>query len=98
MDSNQLENQNEPKVQLESPGVLIKDIFNFSEACLYMGIKKSTLYKLTSARKITHYCPQGKLIYFKKSDLDQFLLKNKLETVEEINFKAKQFINLKSRK
>ncbi len=71
-----------------------KEILNVYEASLYLRIAKSTLYKLTSARKITHYCPQGKLIYFKKSDLDQFLLKNKQETVEESVCEAKKFINL----
>ncbi|MCC7026422.1 MAG: helix-turn-helix domain-containing protein [Saprospiraceae bacterium] len=94
MDKEDIEKQNEIKAQHENRGIFNKEIVNASEACLYMRIAKSTLYKLTSARKITHYCPQGKLIYFKKSDLDQFLLKNKQETVEESVCEAKKFINL----
>lgn len=94
MDTNCIENQNELKTNHESLEIFNKEIVNASEACLYMRIAKSTLYKLTSARKITHYCPHGKLLYFKKSDLDQFLLKNKQETMEESGNKAMKFINL----
>ncbi len=55
-----------------------KDIFTLEEACLYMGISKSTMYKLTSQTKsITFYKPTGKLIYFKRNDLDEFMLQNK---------------------
>lgn len=93
---NYLEKQNELRTQLEKLGIFNKDIFNFAEACFYMGIKKSTLYKLTSAKKITYFCPQGKLIFFRKSDLDLFLLTNKQETLDEIKAKAETFIYNKS--
>ncbi len=56
---------------------LQKEILTLEEACLYMGISKSTMYKLTSQTKsITFYKPTGKLIYFKRKDLDNFMLQN----------------------
>ncbi len=54
-----------------------KEIYTLQEACIYMGISKSTMYKLTSqSRAITFFKPSGKLIYFRKKDLDDFMLRN----------------------
>ncbi len=65
-------------MQKQHSNFLQKDIFTLEEACLYMGISKSTMYKLTSqAKSITFYKPTGKLIYFKRKDLDEFMLQNK---------------------
>lgn len=55
-----------------------KNILNFKEAVEYSGFKKSTLYKLTSAGRIPHYKPTGKLIFFKRTELDEFLTSFKI--------------------
>lgn len=44
-------------------------------AAEYLKISRSTLYKHTSAGNITYYKPHGKLILFKKSDLDAWIQK-----------------------
>ena len=53
-----------------------KTVLSTTEACQYMGIAESYLYKLTSAKKIPHYKPNGRMIYFNKQELDQWLLSN----------------------
>ena len=53
-----------------------KKVLNFKEAVEYSGIKASTLYKLTGAGKIPHYKPTGKLIFFKREELEEFLTTN----------------------
>ncbi len=63
--------------------ILMKPILSLKEASLYLGISKSTLYKMTFENKISHYKPSGKLIYFKKEDLDDYLLKNKIISNDE---------------
>lgn len=60
-----------------------KEVLNFNEACQYMAVSRSFLYKKTSTNSIPHYCPEGKLIYFKRSDLDQWLFRNRRATTEE---------------
>lgn len=61
-----------------------KEIYTLQEACVYMGISKSTMYKLTSqTRAITFFKPSGKLIYFRKKDLDDFMLRNINLSVEK---------------
>ena len=64
--------------------LLQKEILTFEEACLYLGRSSSSMYKLTSGRLIPYYVPTGKLIYFRKSELDTWILKNKRKSKDEI--------------
>ena len=68
-----------------------KKILTFDEACEYCGLSASSMYKHTSSKNIPHYKPQGKLIVFKREELDNWLLQNKQITQEEIEQKALQY-------
>jgi excisionase family DNA binding protein len=68
--------------------------FNLIEAAEYLGVSKSCLYKLTSSKQITFYKPNRKKIYFKLSDLKNWLFRNKSESSPEIQ----QAADHKSRK
>lgn len=54
-----------------------------SEACMYIGVSESMLYKLTSSKEIPHYKPRGKMVYFAKEELDEWLLQNYEPTMNE---------------
>lgn len=69
---------------LESQKLVQKTVLNFNEACTYLDVSPSHLYKLTSARQIPHFCPQGKKLYFKREELDQWLQRNRQNTTQEI--------------
>jgi len=58
----------------------MKDILTAEEACIYMGISKSLLYKLCSQRRITFY-KNGRL-FLKRADLDAFMLKNEYKSID----------------
>ena len=75
-----------------------KNILNLSEASSFTGYSKSHLYKLTHFRKIDHYKPNGKNIFFKKEDLENFLLKGKKEVVpsEDIESLAANYMLTKN--
>ena len=53
-----------------------KKVFTFSEACMYIGVSESMLYKLTANKEIPHYKPQGKTIYFDKKELLKWMRNN----------------------
>ena len=73
-----------------------KDIFNLQEACKYTGLSESFFYKLTSDNKIPFSRPSGKLIFFKKSDVDAFLSKGYVMSREQEEEVALKYItNLK---
>lgn len=74
---------------------LSKKILSFKEACDYLSLSESHLYKLTSSRSIPHYCPQGKKLYFNRHELDDWLLRNRLSTEDELEDRVNDF-NLKT--
>ena len=55
-----------------------KEVLTFDEACDYTGISRSFLYKLTANGKIPHSKPNGKLLFFEKTKLIDWLLQNKV--------------------
>ncbi|HPE84106.1 MAG TPA: helix-turn-helix domain-containing protein, partial [Aequorivita sp.] len=69
---------------LENNNLQHKEILSFQEAIAYLDVSKSFLYKLTSSNNITFFKPSGKLIYFKKSDLDQWILRNESPALESL--------------
>lgn len=69
-----------------------KSILNVKEACHYLGTSKSQLYKLTSENILPHSKPGGKLIYFRKADLDSWAMSNPISTQAELDMKASQHV------
>jgi len=55
-------------------------LISFKEAANYLGIKRSTLYKYTSSRKIPHV-KVGRLVKFQREDLDDWIGKHKVEPI-----------------
>ena len=70
----------------------------FQEASEYLNISKSYLYKLTHSRQIPHYKPNGKKLYFKRSDLEAWLLRNRVKTADEIEQEAIDYVAIQKRK
>jgi len=73
-----------------------KTVLTFDEACDYTGISRSYLYKLTSAGQIPFSKPNGKIIFFSKSKLDTWMLRNKRKSNDEIEDEANDY-TLKNR-
>lgn len=61
-----------------------KEFLSLPEAAEYIGVSKSTIYKLTHKKKIRYYKPNGKLIYFEKQDLTDFILSKFEKSCDEI--------------
>jgi len=60
-----------------------KRALSIDDACLLSGISKSHLYKLTCKHLIPHYKPNGKMVYFDKTELENWLLQNRVTPVAE---------------
>lgn len=65
-----------------------KEVLTSEEAAKYMGISRSYLYKLTMTGEIPHYKPMGKMCYFNRSELEQWLQSNRYATRDEVSQKA----------
>ena len=73
-----------------------KEVLNFQEAVLFTGISKSTLYKLTASLGIPFYKPTPNRIFFKRTELEEWLLRKKCKSTEEMQYEAmNETINLR---
>ena len=72
------------------------EILNMNQAVDYLTLTKSAIYKFTSGRGIPHF-KRGKKIYFKKSELDEWLTKNRISTNEELEQEAMNYISKRRR-
>lgn len=68
------------------PTFVGKDILSFKEAAQYLDLSESSLYKLTSESKITFHKPNGGKLYFEKSDLNNWMLQNKIKSIQDTEF------------
>ena len=76
---------------------LQKQVLNFNETCQYLELSQSHLYKLTSTGAIPHYKPNGKKLYFNRPELDEWLLRNRNSTKDEIEQQAADYLIKKGR-
>ncbi|MBF8149062.1 helix-turn-helix domain-containing protein [Winogradskyella sp. F6397] len=56
--------------------IAYKEILSFKEALIYLDVSESFLYKLTHKKAIEFTKPNGGKIYFRKSDLDNWMLQS----------------------
>ena len=68
-----------------------KEVLTSDEAARYLGISKSYLYKLTMERKIPHFKPMGKMCYFNRQELEQWLQTNRVMTTDDIEQQAQTY-------
>jgi excisionase family DNA binding protein len=78
--------------------LLMKEVLNFNDACSYLDISASHLYKLTSQKSIPHFCPQGKKLYFNRTELDEWLQRNRQTSTDEIETMAANYLLTHKRK
>ncbi len=57
-----------------------KEYLTFEEACEYLGVSKSKLYKMTSSFSIPCYKPEGRMLYFNREELNAWLGQNPIKT------------------
>lgn len=68
-----------------------KNILDLDEAVLFTGFSKGHLYRLTSEKRIPHFKKSRKL-YFKKTELENWILEQKILTEDEIQSKASTYV------
>lgn len=69
-----------------------KNVLDLQEAVILTGFSKGQLYRLTSNKQIPHFKKNQKL-YFKKSELEDWMLENKVLSEAEINSRASTYVS-----
>ena len=78
-----------------------KEVLTLQEAAQYMGIARSSLYKMTSNQTIPFYRPNGKQIFFERDDILSWIRRNRVFSTEEIEEEARHHmerLSLKNKK
>ncbi len=77
---------------------LNKAVLTLEEAAAFVGLSKSTLYKLTSRGAIEFSKPNGKTIYIRKAYLEEWMMSSKPNNRVEIERKALAHCVLKNKR
>lgn len=78
--------------EIEENLFIHKNVLSFEEASKFLNLSKSYLYKLTSAGLIPHYKPQGKMLYFEKVELEEWLRQNPVRSKQEVKDMAVTYV------
>ena len=78
--------------ELENLVLHSKNVLSFEEASRFLNSSKSYLYKLTSGNLIPHYKPQGKMLYFEKTELEAWLRQNPIRTQAQTEAEAQKYV------
>lgn len=84
---------NERLKSIEETLYTTKDILNMKEVCQYLDISQSLLYKLTCTGEIPHFKPRGKMIFFEKKELIEWIKKGNLLSSEITKGSSKTISN-----
>jgi excisionase family DNA binding protein len=72
-----------------------KRTLNVKELSRLTGFSPSFIYKLTSAKKIPHSCPNGKLLVFDRLLVEQWLLNNPVTLADDVEQYAINYVTAK---
>ncbi|MFA9192536.1 helix-turn-helix domain-containing protein [Flavobacterium sp. FZUC8N2.13] len=80
------------EVLIKRQYILSKEILSLEEAAAYLQLSKSCLYKMTSNKEICFYVPGGKKIYFRRTELDSWVLNSKVSSVNECDLEVENYL------
>lgn len=69
-----------------------KNVLSIDDVATLTGLSKSHIYKLTSSRQLPHYKPNGKLMYFDRTEVENWMKQNRMETIAESEQKAIAYV------
>ncbi len=76
---------------------MFPEIMNTKQLTEYLSVSKSTIYKFTNSRAFPYY-KNGKVVYFKKQDVDEWITKGRVKTKDELIQEADSILELLKKK
>lgn len=68
-----------------------KNVLNIDEASIVLGVTIRTLRKMVAEHTIPIYKPNQRSLYFKKSDLEDWMLQNRVKPQSEIDSEVEAY-------
>ena len=69
-----------------------KNLLTLEDVALLTGLSKSHLYRLTCPHQIPYYRPNGKQIYFDRSEVEAWMKQNRVATIKETEQQAIAYV------
>lgn len=64
--------------------IAAKKVLTIDEVAKLTGLSVAYLYKLTSQKRIPHYKPNSKLLYFNRLEIEEWMMQGKVLTDDEV--------------
>lgn len=68
-----------------------KNVLTLEDVSYLTGYSKSKLYKLTCDRKIPHYKPNSRVLYFDRKEIEDWMRQNRIASSDEIETQAAEY-------
>jgi excisionase family DNA binding protein len=76
-----------------------KNVLTLEDVALLTGLSRSWLYKATCKNEIPFYKPNGKMLYFDRKEIEDWMRQGRVKTNAELEQEAANYlINDKARK
>jgi excisionase family DNA binding protein len=75
-----------------------KELLTIDEAAYFLGLSASRIYKMTSNKEIDHSKPGGKKIYFKRKDLEDWILSGRVASINDIDDDVENYLGRANKK
>lgn len=72
------------------------EYLTLDETAKYMGVKNTHIYRLMRERQITFSKPTGKIVYFKKSDIEEYMSRNTVPSFASLEAMAADHVTTKA--
>ena len=83
--------QNMIETQLNKIVLNHKPFMSVNEVALYLDMSPDYIRTMTHNREIPFYKPNGKKLYFKKEEIDEWIEGSRIATAEEVRREAKLY-------
>ena len=71
------------KKELDKVSLFRKRIYTIKEAAIVAGVSTSYIHKLIASNQIPYSKPSGKLVFIRRRDLEKFLMKDYIPSLED---------------
>lgn len=69
-----------------------KNVLSMDDVVLLTGLSKGYVYKLTCKKEIPYYKPNGKMIYFDRQEVEEWMKQNRVNSVVEAEQQASKYL------
>jgi excisionase family DNA binding protein len=88
---------NEIKELLLALNIQQKEFLTVEDVTVYLQLSKSCLFKMTSNKEIPFYKPGGKKLYFKRSELDEWVFSSKVVSNDNLADETENYLSRTSK-